>query len=105
MHDDVLVQLLVVAVFSRHAEAIAWGRARLEEDFGPVCLDSKPFPFRQTRYYEPTMGTDLQKQFLVFSKLQPPGDLARIKRRTIDLEQQVASSGRFPEVRPLNLDP
>ena len=30
--------LLVVAAFSRHANALAWARCRLEEAFGPVGL-------------------------------------------------------------------
>ena len=43
--------LLVVAAFSRHPEAIARGRQRLEAAFGPVARASDPFPFDQTAYY------------------------------------------------------
>ena len=38
--------LLVVAAFSRHAPARAWGRQRLEQAYGPVALASPPYDFR-----------------------------------------------------------
>jgi hypothetical protein len=50
--------LLVVAAFSRHEEALTWGRERLEEAYGPVGLVSAAFVFDQTTYYAATMGLD-----------------------------------------------
>lgn len=97
--------LLVIATFSRHAAALDWARQWLEALFGPIALVSPAFDFHQTRYYEPTMGADLRKQFLVFESLVPPDCLPRIKRRTNDLERELAESGAYPEMRPLNLDP
>jgi hypothetical protein len=97
--------LLVIAAFSRHPEALAWARRRLETLFGPVALASPSFLFDQTRYYEPTMGDDLRKQFLVFAALQPPESLPDVKHRTNDLERELADGGGFREPRPLNLDP
>lgn len=97
--------LLVVAAFSRRPEALAWAQGQLEARYGPVALVSPAFVFDQTRYYEPTMGPDLRKQFLAFAELQPPDALADIKRRTNDLERALAETGGHPEPRPLNLDP
>jgi hypothetical protein len=97
--------LLVVAAFSRHPDALAWARARLEQDFGPVELASPPFVFDQTTYYEPTMGPNLRKQFLAFRDLVAPERLPDIKRRTNALEDELAAAGTYPEVRPVNLDP
>lgn len=97
--------LLVVAAFSRHAEALAWARQQLMASFGPIRMESAPFAFQHTSYYAPTMGKDLQKQLLVFRDLVPLDCLAQIKRRTSALEDELAASGRFPEPRPLNLDP
>jgi hypothetical protein len=97
--------LLVVAAFSRHTAAIAWGRERLEAACGPVARASEPFLFNQTAYYEATMGRDLRKQFLAFAKLVAPDCLPSLKRRTIALERELAESAAYPEVRPLNLDP
>ncbi len=97
--------LLVVAAFSRHAGALAWGRQQLEAAFGPVALAGPMYPFTQTAYYEPTMGSGLQKQLLAFDRLLPADALAGVKVRTNVLEEQLARAGRYPEPRPLNLDP
>ncbi|MFL5342048.1 MAG: DUF4416 family protein [Gemmataceae bacterium] len=95
--------LLVVAAFSGHADALAWARRRLSEAFGPLGLVGEPFSFHHTAYYAPTMGSDLFKQLLVFDRLVPLDSLAKWKRAAIDLEAELA--GRYPEARPLNLDP
>jgi hypothetical protein len=96
---------LIVAAFSRCMEALDWGRAELERVFGPVALASPLFEFNQTKYYELTMGPELRKRFLVFDRLVDAHCLADVKRLTNDLEAQLAGMKRFPEVRPLNLDP
>lgn len=97
--------LLLVAAFSRHAEALAWARGRLEGLFGPIGLLSDPFVFDQTTYYEPAMGPDLRKQFLAFDQLVAPDRLADFKLQTNALEAELASTHTWPEERPLNLDP
>jgi hypothetical protein len=97
--------LLLVAVFSRHAEVLAEARSRLEQLFGPVELASTPFVFDQTSYYEASMGPNLSKQFLAFRELIAPERLADIKRRTNALEEEIAAQSNYPEARPINLDP
>src|SRR5438067_10022111 len=97
--------LLVVAAFSRHAEALAWATERLTQDYGPVAWASPLFPFHQTKYYEPTMGADLRKQLFAFAQLVPQDQLPALKLRSNALENELASQDRFPEPRPLNLDP
>ena len=97
--------LLVAAVFSRHADALSWARARLEEEYGPVERVSVPFVFDQTDYYADAMGTDLRKHFLAFRDLVAPDRLAEIKLHTNALERELAGSGRYPEARPVNIDP
>jgi hypothetical protein len=97
--------LLVAAVFSRHAEALAWGRQRLEEEYGPIALSSQVYDFNQTAYYEPTMGPGLRKQFLVFDDLLAADRLPEVKLRTNALEEELAHARPYAEARPLNLDP
>jgi hypothetical protein len=97
--------LLVVAVFSRHETAIAWGRERLETAYGPIGLASEPYLFNQTAYYEPAMGPDLRKQFFVFRDLVAPDSLPAIKTYTNAVELELAKSHGYAEPRPLNLDP
>jgi hypothetical protein len=97
--------LLVVAAFSRHEEALAWAKDRLESLYDPIGIASQPFQFHHTKYYTATMGPELRKQLLGFQTLLAPDALADIKLQTNALEQELAQSGRFPEARPLNLDP
>jgi hypothetical protein len=97
--------LLVVAVFSRHADALTWAQTRLEALFGPVGLASEPFVFDQTTYYETSMGSDLRKCFLAFERLVLPDRLADMKLQTNVLEQELVATGKYSEERPLNLDP
>jgi Domain of unknown function (DUF4416) len=97
--------LLVVALFSHHEEALAWGEQRLREAFGPIDLHSALYVFNQTTYYEADMGADLRKRFVVFHDLVAPDYLPEVKLRTNALETELTATGRFAEVRPLNLDP
>ena len=97
--------LLVVAAFSRHAEALDWGRERLEQTYGPVGLASEPFDFHHTAYYEPTMGPGLRKCLYAFRNLVPADCLPAVKVHTNALEAELAGAGTCPEPRPLNLDP
>jgi hypothetical protein len=97
--------LLVVAIFSRHPEALDWARQRLTSRFGPVGLVSPSYHFSQTQYYERAMGPGLTKQFVVFEELLALDQLAPAKGATNRLESELADSGRFSEPRPLNLDP
>lgn len=97
--------LLIVAVFSRHTAAFDWVRPRLEQTFGTVALTSLRFPFVQTSYYEASMGPGLMKELWAFQDLIAGECLAAVKIRTNALEAELAASGQFPDVRPLNLDP
>ncbi|MEQ8786968.1 MAG: DUF4416 family protein [Pirellulaceae bacterium] len=97
--------LLITAVFSRHHEAIDWGRARLEERYGPIALESERFEFTETSFYHASMGDDLLKTFFAFERRIEPLDLVDIKLHTNQLEEECRALGRWPEPRPLNLDP
>ena len=97
--------LLVVAAFSRHPAALSWAQERLIACYGPVGLVSSPFAFNQTRYYETAMGPELRKEFWAFADLLALERLAEVKLRTNHLEGEVARSGTYQEVRPVNLDP
>lgn len=97
--------LLVIAIFSRHPEALQWAQDQLESAYGPVALASPAYAFNQTDYYAATMGPDLRKRFLAFGDLVSAERLPEIKLHTNALEVMLAQSGRFPETRPSNLDP
>jgi hypothetical protein len=98
-------QMLLLAAFSRHSAALAWARQRLTESFGPIGIEGPTIPFESTKYYTSSMGHDLSKQYLAFNVLQGPDQLAAVKRRTLDLELELAACRDYAEARPLNLDP
>jgi len=97
--------MLVVAAFSRHAEALDWARHRLQEVYGPIALASPEYSFHHTAYYSATMGPNLRKRFLAFQNFVATDSLAGIKLRTNRLEEELAALMRYQEARPLNLDP
>ncbi len=97
--------MLVVAAFSRYDVALDWARARAIETWGPIALESERFAFRETNYYEPTMGPEIKKTFWAFESLIEPERLVEIKLATNDWEAEYAALGRHAEPRPLNLDP
>jgi hypothetical protein len=97
--------LLVAALFSRHLDAITWGRNQLEAAYGAVGLESPTYDFHHTKYYAAAMGSDLRKQLLAFEQLIPAEQLAEIKLHTNELERDFAECQAHAETRPLNIDP
>jgi len=97
--------MLIIAAFSRQAQALAWAAERLEEVYGPIGARSEAYAFTQTGYYEAAMGKDLQKQLWAFDRLVPLDSIGSIKNGTNALETELVSEKTFPERRPLNLDP
>lgn len=97
--------LCFVAAFSRYPEALAWARQRLETRWGPLALESALFEFRETAFYESTMGPDLRKVLWAFQQLIDPASLAPRKLLTNQWEREYAARYAGPEPRPLNLDP
>ncbi|HEX4149777.1 MAG TPA: DUF4416 family protein [Pirellulales bacterium] len=95
----------IVAVISRHDAALEWAVERAVQYWGPVARRSPTFAFRETDYYEPTMGAELGKTFLSFERLADPSELAAWKHATNAWEAEYATLGRHLEPRPLNLDP
>lgn len=97
--------MLVVAGFSRHVALLDSTTDVLVQHFGPIALTGPTIEFRNTAYYETSMGTGLLKRYWAFDRLQSPDQLAAVKRLTIALEEAVIASKQYEEPRPLNLDP
>ena len=97
--------LLLLAAFSRHAEALAWARQRSLQQWGDMASESVPFSFEDTSYYEKTMGADLSKIFFTFADLIDPEQIVEIKRLTNAWEAEYQALAGHAEERPLNLDP
>jgi hypothetical protein len=97
--------LLLLAAFSRHADALDWARRQAEAVLGPIALASDQFAFVETEYYAATMGTGIKKCFWAFERLVEPAELVAYKLATNEWEAEYARLGRTEEARPLNLDP
>lgn len=97
--------MLVCAQFSQDESLLNWTRERMERYLGPVELESKPYEFNQTSYYQKEMGANLQKKLLAFQDLVDPAKLADIKLLTNEIEQEALAGGMSEQGRPVNLDP
>jgi Domain of unknown function (DUF4416) len=97
--------LLVVAAFSRHSDALDWAAERLQLLYGTIVMTSPDYTFDHTAYYEKTMGSAVTKRFYSFDGIRDPDILPVTKRQTIALEQELIETKKYPEPRPLNLDP
>ncbi len=97
--------LLLVAAFSGSLAALAWARAQLVAAWGAIALESELFAFRETAYYDSTMGTGLRKQFWVFDELIDPASLPERKLQANQWEVACAAAVPTSVPRPLNLDP
>lgn len=74
---------------------------QLEAVLGPVEERTSIFDFSYTNYYQEEMGSELSKVFLSFIRLIHPGNLARIKKKTNEIEKTWCVEGK----RWVNLDP
>ena len=97
--------LLITAAFSRHEDALAWAKRKLEAEWGAIAMESPAFDFVETDYYEPTMGTSIKKIFWAFEKPFDAADLVDIKLAANRFEEEYAAVANLPEPRPLNIDP
>jgi Domain of unknown function (DUF4416) len=97
--------LLIFAAISRHEAALTSAKKSIESHIGPIVRTSPAFDFTETDYYLATMGADLKKQFFACERLIDPAQLVDLKLQTNSWEEEFAAQGRFPEPRPLNLDP
>jgi hypothetical protein len=97
--------LLLMAAFSRYGEALAWARQKAETAWGPVDGESPAFEFRETDYYEPTMGPGIRKVFFTFARPFDCERLVDVKLQSNQWEEEYARSAGHAEPRPLNLDP
>src|SRR5436190_16648069 len=89
--------LLILAAFSRHQEALAWARTKTESAWGRIALSSEAFDFRETNYYDATMGVSLRKQLFAFEPLVDPGQLVEFKLQTNDWEAEYAALAKHDE--------
>jgi len=74
----------------------------LIERFGPIDHESKIIPFDFTVYYQKELGPDIIREYISFTDLIDPGELAETKLITNRMEEEELSEDG---VRKVNLDP
>jgi hypothetical protein len=95
---------LFIGVLVSDAKLIPGVEARLVQAYGPVDHRSSTIQFNFTNYYEPEMGSAIDRVFFSFERLIEADHLPEIKRQTNVIEQEMAPLSKTVR-RPVNLDP
>ncbi len=96
---------LIVAIMAADEQCLQTAIDSLTAELGVIDLTSDVWPFTQTSYYNNEIGENILRQFVSFEKLIDPGQLAKIKHQTNQLEQKLATQLALDLPRPINLDP
>ena len=94
-----------VGLLSSDIELLNAVETDLAAILGAIDARSKTLPWNLSKFYESEMGGGLLRRFVSFSQLDSPGNLARIKLQTQDVEQQYRSGGPRRSGRRVNIDP
>ena len=97
--------MLIAAITSRYPEAIQWSIEKASGLWGEVAIKSPLFDFKETSFYEKTMGAGLQKQLIAFEPLIKPEQIASAKVTSNQWEQEFNQLSDAAEARPVNIDP
>lgn len=93
--------MMLIAVMYSKKEVYSKAVSLLKEKFGEIIIESKPYDFNFTDYYEKEMGKNLVKRFIVFKKKVNKKELAEIRKITGEIEDKFRVNGK----RQINLDP
>ncbi|MGH7810425.1 MAG: DUF4416 family protein, partial [Candidatus Binatia bacterium] len=92
-----------VGQLTSDAQALALACNDLVEAFGAIDGKTDLVAWTVSKFYEPEMGSDLQRGFLSFAALRSPAELAALKLRTQAIEEKFRN--RESGGRRVNLDP
>jgi hypothetical protein len=96
------------ALLAPSAEWLTQVEADLTAAFGAIDARSAIVPWTLSTFYEKEMGGGLLRRFCSFAPLRSPGDLARLKLQTQQIEERYRdqrSGGRRVNLDPGYLDP
>lgn len=96
---------LIIGILAANQDCLRTAIESLSVRFGTIDLASEVWPFTQTDYYKDQIGPNIVRQFISTEELINPGDLAKIKNQTNNIEQRLAKKLSFGLPRPVNLDP
>ena len=92
----------IASILGADTRAIDQVIEKLQEKFGDIDYISDELNFDFTDYYEPEMGSGLQRRMISFTKLILPDELPGIKLATNKLEDEFTGPDNK---RSLNIDP
>ena len=92
---------LVIGLLMKKIDSVAAPAKTLSVAFGPIDTVSPWFPFDYTDYYAVEMGKPLFRRMFAFHRLIAQDELADIKLRTNDIENEYCRNGK----RRINIDP
>lgn len=96
---------LIIGILAANEGALSRAAKAVETEFGRIDMKSQVWPFTQTEYYKDETGPNILRQFVTIEKLIDPGDLAGIKHKSNEIEQQLAGQLSSDWPRPVNIDP
>jgi hypothetical protein len=96
---------LIIGILAANQDCLRTAIESLSVRFEAIDLTSEVWPFTQTDYYKDQIGPNVVRQFISTEELINPGDLAKIKNQTNNIEQRLAKKLSFGLPRPVNLDP
>ncbi|MEW6753179.1 MAG: DUF4416 family protein [Candidatus Latescibacterota bacterium] len=96
---------VVCAVLADTPATADLARQRLAALLGPAAGQTALYPFDYTAYYDEEMGAGLVKELVGFGDRLDPAGLGRLKRATMRLEVELATTAAGRLRRRANLDP
>jgi hypothetical protein len=73
----------------------------LKKYFGNVADQSDIFDWSHSDFYKKELGPDIKRKFILFDKIINPEEIADIKLKTNDIEDELSKDGK----RTVNIDP
>ena len=92
---------LISGLLSPDNNLLVKSKQILIKKYGPIDLESPIIPFTFTNYYNEEIGEGILRQYISFTKLIKPDDIAKIKNTTIKIENKFRIKGN----RKVNIDP
>lgn len=96
-----MTNLLFMAVMYSSEELFVKSKSDLVKKYGPIKVESHAYDFSFTDYYEPEMGKNLKKKFLIFEKEVSKQGLADVKFFITEIEKKYSNNTG----RTVNIDP
>jgi hypothetical protein len=90
-----------MAVMYSSEELLDKSKTDLVKKYGPIKIESPVYDFSFTNYYEPEMGKNLKKKFLIFEKEVSKEEMADVKFFITEIEKKYSNDTG----RTVNIDP